>query len=168
MRGGTARGRHGFVVRAVWCVALFGLLLSALGARVRADEPAAAQTFVDVSLHEKAVFRLFRGDGALSIEQRAQRASRALAEVLETTLPDQVGINSTLGRATVIVGATPIVELTVEDAALSGDSTLEVHAARIASRIRSALTRERERSRIANTVFSASLVVFFGLVTLYL
>lgn len=152
----------------VWRV--LGLVLLTLWARspARANEPATSPPYVDVSLHETAVFRLFRGDGAVTVEQRAQRASRALAEVVETTLPDQVGVNSTLDRATVIVGATPIVELTIEDAALAGDSTLDVHAARISSRIRGALTRERERSRIANTVFSASLVVFFGLVTLYL
>lgn len=148
---------------------LLGCLFVLRGqAQVPLPTPAPEVTAVDVTLHDSSVFKLFRGEGSLTVEQRAQRAGRALAEVVETTSPDQVGINATAERATIIVGATPVVELTPEDAVLAGDSSLEVHAATIASRVRTALMRERDRSRIANTVFSISLVVFFGLVTVYL
>ena len=163
-------------------VALLALLASAQLARVSAQGPlpgsapgtataestSPAASAVDVTLHDSVVFKLFRGEGTLHVEQRAQRASRALSEVVEASSSETVGIHGGSERATIVVGSTPIVELTREDAALAGDSTLEVHAATIASRVRTALTRERDRSRIANTVFAVSLVVFFGLVTVYL
>jgi Mechanosensitive ion channel len=120
----------------------------------------------DVTLNESAVFRLYRGEGSLSVEQRAQRASRALADVVEGEEPAAVSPRGVV-RA-VLVGTVPVIELSEEDARLAGDSSLEVHAERVKQRVRSALLRERERSKIANTVFSASLVVFFGLITVYL
>jgi hypothetical protein len=120
----------------------------------------------DVTLHEEAVFRLYRGEGTLSVEQRAQRASRALAEVVEGEEAPTVATRGP--RRVVLVGVLPIVELAEDDARLAGDSSLDVHAEHVKQRLRAALQRERERSQIANTVFSASLVVFFGLVTVYL
>jgi hypothetical protein len=120
----------------------------------------------DVTLHEEPVFRLYRGEGAVSVEQRAQRASRALAEVVESE--DQASIVPRGARRAVVVGSLPIVELNEDDARLAGDSSLDAHAERTRQRVRAALVRERERSQIANTVFSGSLVVFFGLVTFYL
>jgi hypothetical protein len=45
---------------------------------------------------------------------------------------------------------------------------LEVHAATIAASVRTAIASERRRVSVANSVFSVSLVVFFGLVTMYL
>jgi len=170
--------RTRFDARPMLLLALLGFLVEAqFGARALADAPAtsappaatlAPPVSVEVTLHENGVFRLSRGDGALTVEQRVQRASRALAEVVETSTPDQTSIDTRDDRATIVVGSTPIIELSRDDALLAGDSTLAVHAATIASRVRAALTREQERSRIANTVFSASLVVFFGLVTVYL
>ncbi|MDB4971925.1 MAG: uncharacterized protein JWN48_266 [Myxococcaceae bacterium] len=135
--------------------------------QAHADAPAEPAA-LDVTLHEAAVFRLQRGDGARSLAQRAQRASRALAEAVESTTPDQVTSKLSSDRATIFAGSTPIVELTAEDAALAGDSSLAAHAESVVSRVRAAMLREQERSRIANTVFSASLVVFFGLITVYL
>jgi hypothetical protein len=174
------RRSHQHWLQAARFAVLCSCALALLGRPARADAPASPTTrpagaapvepaaTVDVTLHESSVFRLARGDGTLTVEQRAQRASRALAEVVETSTPDEVGIDARADRATIVVGSTPIIELTVDDAALAGDSSLSVHAATVASRVRAALSRERERSRIANTVFSASLVVFFGLVTVYL
>ncbi|MEY4508289.1 MAG: hypothetical protein RLZZ450_411 [Pseudomonadota bacterium] len=167
--GGRTRA-HGVVRRpGTALLVLLGCLIALRGqAQVPLPVPSAEVPSVEVTLHDSSVFKLYRGEGSLSVEQRAQRASRALAEVVESTTPDEVGINATAERATIVVGATPVVELTLEDAALAGDSSLDVHAATIASRVRTALVRERDRSRIANTVFSVSLVVFFGLVTVYL
>ncbi|MET0285331.1 MAG: mechanosensitive ion channel family protein [Polyangiales bacterium] len=132
---------------------------------VHAQEPPTPPP-ADVTLHEEAVFRLYRGEGTLTVTQRAQRASRALAEVVEGE--DKAALAQHGIKRAVVVGAIPIIELAEADARLAGDSSLEVHAERIKQRVRSALERERERSRIANTVFSGSLVVFFGLVTVYL
>lgn len=142
------------------------LALTAVVLTARAEQP--AQGSAEVTLHETPVFRLYRGDATQTLEQRAQRAARALAEVVDQAQAEQVTVHRHGARWTIAVGSTPVVELTSEDAELAGDSSGDVHAASVASRIRSALTRERQRSRMANTVFSASLVVFFGLVTLYL
>lgn len=122
----------------------------------------------DVTLRETVVLRLHRGDGAQTIEQRAQRATRVLGEVVDGATPEQVELRPRGERIAIFVGTTPILELTQEDAAVSGDASLEAHAEAAVVRLKAALKKERQRSRIANTVFSASLVVFFGLVTLYL
>jgi hypothetical protein len=137
------------------------LMVSMAHAQERPTPPPA-----DVTLHEEAVFRLYRGEGTLTVTQRAQRASRALAEVVEGEEEAALAQHGT--KRAVVVGTIPIVELAEDDARLAGDSSLEVHAERIKQRVRSALERERERARIANSVFSGSLVVFFGLVTVYL
>jgi hypothetical protein len=131
----------------------------------RAEEP---RQQADVTLHENPVFRLYRGEGDRPVKERAQRASRVLGEIAETATADQVATERRGDRVIVTVGAVPIIELKDQDAALAGDPTVDAHAARIAASLKTALTRERRRSNIANTVFSASLVVFFGLVTLYL
>jgi hypothetical protein len=68
----------------------------------------------------------------------------------------------------VYAGQTPIVSVTAEDATLGGVPSKEDHAAAIAAKVREAIRSEQKRSAIATTVFSLSLVVLFGLVTLYL
>lgn len=128
----------------------------------------APRSHADVTLHDGVVFRLYRGDRDQPVAERAQRASRVLGELAETATADQVATERRGDRVIVLVGAVPIVELREEDAALAGDPTVDAHAASIAARLKAALAREHRRAHIANTVFSASLVVFFGLVTLYL
>lgn len=165
MRWGQASRTRAFAFRSG--LLAVGVLLCCLRAEVSAQESPELPS-ADVMLRESPVVRIHRGDGAQSIEQRAQRASRALTEVLEASQSDEVQLRHVGERVRVVVGSTPILELSAEDAELAGDSSLDVHAASVASRIRASLKRERQRSRVANTVFSASLVVFFGLVTLYL
>lgn len=153
------------LARAAACLVL---LTASLHAVARADGADPAIPSADVTLHEHPVFTLRRGDAAHDLTQRARRASSALAEVVEASAKDPVTITESGTRATVRVGATPIVELDPEDAALAGDSSLKVHAEGVAARVRRALAEERRRAKVAGTVFAASLVVFFGLVTLYL
>jgi hypothetical protein len=121
-----------------------------------------------VTLHEGHVFYLYRGEGTQSLEQRAQRASQALSLAASTPAEPEVHVEQKSDVATVLAGETPIVELREEDARLAGDSSLKVHAATIASRVTKAIEGERRRVSLANTVFSISLVVFFGLITIYL
>lgn len=121
-----------------------------------------------VTLHEGHVFYLYRGEGTRSLEDRAQRASQALSLAASAPAEPEVHIEQKDDVATVLAGDTPIVELREEDAHLSGDSSLKVHAATVASRISKAIEGERRRVSLANTVFSISLVVFFGLITIYL
>jgi hypothetical protein len=157
------------LIERVAALALFGLLLCAAIFSASAEAQAPADDGgVDVTLHETALFRLRRGEGPLTVEARAQRASTVLSELVESVKAEQIAVHSQGSRCSVRAGAITIVELTEEDAKLAGDASCEAHANFVASHVRTALTREQQRSRVANTVFSASLVVFFGLVTLYL
>ncbi len=153
-----------FFVLCTWL--LLWLVPSAL-----ADEGSAeSQNRKAVTLHEARVFYLHRGDDARSLHDRAQRASQALslAARAEGVEEIEVRIDYKGDIATILAGSTPIIELRPEDARLSGDSSLEVHASSVASRIAKAIESERQRVSLANFVFSISLVVFFGLVTIYL
>jgi hypothetical protein len=133
-----------------------------------AQETLPAEKPARVTLHDQTVFTVRTGTGALSSEARAREASAALERVTKVATPQPVTVEPSGSRAVVRVGNTPIIELSVHDATLAGDSTLDVHSSRIAAAVRDALLRERQRAEVANTVFSLSLVVFFGLVTIYL
>jgi small-conductance mechanosensitive channel len=61
-----------------------------------------------------------------------------------------------------------VIQLSAEDAAAAGDATLPVHAAAVAAKTREGIRAERQRSAVARTVFSFSLVVFAGLVAFLL
>ncbi|HEX7480196.1 MAG TPA: hypothetical protein VF331_20520, partial [Polyangiales bacterium] len=152
---------------------LLGLLGSpALGfAQAAPAAPAAAPVVTpklasEVKLHDSVVFSVLVAHGRRSAQQRAQAASAALehARAAEHT-PVRVVRQ---GVARVLFAAdTPVIELFQEDAAAAGDASLEVHAARLSARVREALQKEKQRSAIANSVFHASLVVLFGLLSLY-
>jgi small-conductance mechanosensitive channel len=119
----------------------------------------------DVKLHDTVVFRLARPRKQLTPADRARAASRALEQALDSSNDKLRVATQNEGRA-IFAGDVPIVELYPEDAQAAGES-LDVYAGRIATRVRDALAAERKRSDIAQTVFSISLVVFFGLIALY-
>jgi hypothetical protein len=148
------------------CCALVALLCQ-LAVSALAQTPASSPAGV-VRLHDSPVFTLLRGEGARSAEDRARRASKALTEVTAAAEAGEVRIVKRASIATIHVGTTPIVDLTADDAEVSGEPTVDALAARVASSVRDAVETERRRNAIANTVFAVSLVVFFGLVTLYL
>lgn len=152
------------MTRVAALLVLLGSLAWMLPARAQETETPRAT----VTLHDARVFTLHKGYGARSLEERARSASIALTEAALHASPDDVKVVQGKNVVTIMVGTTPIVDLTQEDATLAGVSTLDVLAARIASNVREAVRKEQRRSAIANTVFSISLVVFFGLVTLYL
>jgi small-conductance mechanosensitive channel len=134
-------------------------------AQTPASGPAARPA--EVKVHDTVVFKLTRERKQLTAEQRAGAASRALEQALEQPEgPVRVAVQNE-GRA-IFASDVPIVEVYAEDARSAGDESLDVYAGRIATRIRTALQAERKRSDIAKTVFSISLVVFFGLIALYL
>ncbi len=120
-----------------------------------------------VQLKGAVVFEVLLPRAGLSAEQRAKRATHALNAAFEAKA-DPVRTERQQDTAVVYVGTSPIIQLGAEDAEASGDSSVDVHAAAIADKIRQAITRERQRARIATTVFSVSLVVFAGLIALYL
>ncbi|HMJ15330.1 MAG TPA: mechanosensitive ion channel family protein [Polyangiaceae bacterium] len=121
---------------------------------------------MDVRLNERVLFRIYAGHGAQTAEQRAQAAEEALDST--DVEPEEVRVEQQYDVAVIFAGKVPVVQLYERDAALAGDASLDVHAATTAAQIREALRSEQKRSAIASTVFSFSLVIFFGLLALYL
>ncbi len=132
------------------------------------NPPAAAEKRgADVKLNDSVVFRVLLAHGQRSAEERAEAAARALEHALLGA--DPRARHKAQGAAQVIfAGETPVIELYAEDAAAAGDASLDVCTARIEARVQETLTTEKKRSDIAQTVFSISLVVFFGLIALFL
>ncbi len=130
----------------------------------------------EVRLHETVAFVLHVAHGGQSAERRAKDATKALKDAYEGATPEDVRVELLSEKdgkvseptAVVYVGKSPIVQLTADDAKAAGDATLVVHADRVAAQVRKAISTEKTRSTLASTIFSISLVVFFGVVTLYL
>jgi small-conductance mechanosensitive channel len=136
---------------------------SSLAAVALAEGPPAP-----VRVGDAVVFTLSEAPGQPAAKERAARATSAIAGVLERTEAGEVRVQARADSALVLVGDTPIVELGVADAKLAGAASLDAYAADRASALGRALASERKRSRIAETVFSCSLVVFFALIAFYL
>lgn len=126
----------------------------------------AVQAPAQVKLRDAVVFELTRERRQLSARERAKAASQALEHALLAPAGPVRVVSQDEGRAIFAAGV-PIVVVYAEDAASSGQESLDVYAAHIATRLREALEAERRRSDIAQVVFSISLVVFFGLIVLY-
>ncbi|MET0388424.1 MAG: mechanosensitive ion channel domain-containing protein [Polyangiales bacterium] len=120
----------------------------------------------EVKLHETLAFRLLVDRPQLPAAQRALSASRALEHAFEAGQL-AVRIDTHADARVLFVGDVPIVELYETDARAAERISLDVYAANVAAQVRVALTAERRRSAIAASVFSISLVVFFGFVALY-
>ncbi|HEX6242621.1 MAG TPA: mechanosensitive ion channel domain-containing protein [Polyangiales bacterium] len=147
---------------ALWVV----LLLH--GALVLADHTPEAPTTAVVTLRDKPVFTLARGEGRLSVGERARGVGRALVKAALVTTPEPAHWETRGTRAVVFVGPVEVVSLSSEDAVAVGAGSLEQLAAQVTAKVQTAVATERTRSSWAKTVFSVSLVVFFGLITLYL
>jgi small-conductance mechanosensitive channel len=133
-----------------------------------APSASAAPTGEKVKLGDETVY-LVRGDHhGTSAKQRAKEAAEALERAKKAESISDVTVARVGDTAVLSIGKTPIIELGPEDAELAGADSLDVHAAQVASRVKQALTNERQRTNIANTVFSLSLVVFLGLIAFYL
>ncbi len=154
--------------RLLAALALSGGLALTPVASAEAPPPPAASAEVPVKVQDSTVFVVRSPRGSLSAEQRAKSATEALKEAIKSASPDDVKVEAKGEFAVVYAGQTPIISITSEDAKIAGDASKEDHAASIAANVRQVMRREQKRSAIAETVFSLSLVVLFGLVTLYL
>jgi Mechanosensitive ion channel len=169
------RGRKRRTLALGW---LLWLCLVALGSRAVAEAQApavgsapaegSAPVEAAVTLRNKQVFVLARGEGGLATLERARAASRALAEAASEKNAAEARWVSRGLSAVVFVGEKEIVALSAEDASALHAGSLESLAARVTTEVQRALASERQRTSLANTVFAISLVVFFGLITLYL
>jgi small-conductance mechanosensitive channel len=146
--------------RLVLALALAALLLDTGGA---AAQPAAGGE-APVRLLDRTVFVVHVPRGDHSAEVRARAATQVLEQAAQKEEVPEIRVSVEGGVAVVLVGTSPLIQLWPEDAAAAGDASLDVHAGAVAGKVRDVLTRERSRSRVAQVVFSFSLVVFSGLV----
>jgi small-conductance mechanosensitive channel len=121
-----------------------------------------------VQLGDDVLFAIRVARGGKTAAQRAADATKALAAAAHEAKAADVRVQRRDDTAIVMVGQTPIVQLTAEDAKAAGDSSLDVHVAAVTSALREALESERRREALAKTVFSISLLVFFALIVFYL
>jgi small-conductance mechanosensitive channel len=149
--------------RAWWRFAALGWGLMLLWGVALADAPA-----VPVRVGDALVFNLSSDAPGRPAKERAARASAALASVLEQPEPGEVRVEHGGDSALVYVGGLAIVELAQADATLAGAPSLDAFANERANALRQVLASERKRSKIAETVLSLSLVIFFALVAFYL
>lgn len=119
-------------------------------------------------LGDAPVFTLQVARGNKSPEVRAREASDALQRAFNADKTAQVSRHPVADAVVVQVGQTPIVQLSQEDASAAGESSLDVFAGGVTAKVRDAIDSERKRAAIAKSVFSISLLVFFGLIAFYL
>lgn len=149
--------------RSLNSAALVCALCLSFAAAALAESPPAT-----VRVGDAVVFTLSADVAGKPAKERAARATAAIAGVLEQPEAGEPRVQQNGDSALVLVGNTAIVELGAADAALAGQASLDAFAADRASALGRALASERKRSRIAETVFSCSLVVFFALMAFYL
>jgi small-conductance mechanosensitive channel len=123
----------------------------------------------EVRVHEKVVVVLHAARAGVAAPERARAANAALEALLTQT--DNIGdarFEETQGTAVIYVGKTPILTLGPEDVDSSGEASLNVLGAQVTARLAQAVSTERQRSAIATTVFSFSLLIFSGLLAFLL
>ena len=146
---------------------------------VRPSAPAASAPAVEgaakpeaagalVRIHDRKVFVVLVPRAGRTAEQRAAAAGQVIEHVLDDGDEVEVRFAEEGDVAVVYAGTTPVIQLGAEDAAAAGDASLAIHAAGVTEKTREALRAERQRSAVARTVFSFSLVVFAGLVAFLL
>jgi small-conductance mechanosensitive channel len=144
-----------------------GLLLCLPGI-VRADGASTTPLHkgAEVKIHDTLVFKLWVDRKQETAAARARNASHTLEHALDVGR-GEVRVEAQHDTRVIFVADMPVVELYAEDAAVAGTASLDVYAAKLASRVRETLAAEKKRSDIASTVFSISLLVFFGFIALY-
>lgn len=163
---GAARPAYAVISRllGLWLSGAVLALLLAMAGDARAEPTPPAP----VRVGEAVVFTLSAHHAGRAPSERAKQAAAALALVASDPELREIRVVRSDSLVLVQAGDTPIVELSAEDAARAGEASLAAYGDKTASAIRAALASERQRSRIAETVFSFSLVVFFALIAFYL
>jgi len=150
-------------------LAVIALLAALAVAAPLAAQPARPEAVsVPVRIHDHAVFNVAVARAGKTAEQRAAMASQALERAVDEAATPEVTVKEEGDVAIIYAGTNPVIQLSAEDAAAARDASLRVHADAVAARVQEALRAERQRSAIANRVFSFSLLVFSGLVAFLL
>lgn len=151
----------------LWVLVLGGYLLL-FAAELNAAEPATNPQNAPVMVGDRALFTFRVPLGDVDAKQRAVQANSELETVLRAAEPGHINQRREGGGVVLYVGDRPILTLTSADAAASGESSLQVYADSVTARLWEAIQAERKRAQVAKRVFSASLVVFFALIALFL
>ena len=150
-------------VRCVWLWLAFLIAPSELLAQSTSAKPESQSA--QVKLHDTPVFSIASDLPNQTAAERARAAGYALERAFDADL-GEVKVVSSAGTQVIFAGDVPVIELHEEDARAAQSSSLDVYAANVAAQMRAVIQAERRRSDIAGTVFSISLVVFFGFVAL--
>ncbi|WP_437683847.1 mechanosensitive ion channel domain-containing protein [Sorangium sp. So ce131] len=126
--------------------------------------PVVDQPEARVQLLGRTVFAIRVHRGNLSPQERAREAAKVLERAAQEKQVPEIRIDEQAGVAVVYVGESPLIQLGPEDAAAAGSTTVAVHAVAVAATVRDVLAKEHSRNRIAQSVFSFSLLVFSGLI----
>ncbi|NUP14475.1 MAG: mechanosensitive ion channel family protein, partial [Polyangiaceae bacterium] len=127
-----------------------------------------AEEAADVRIGDTLAFQIRAKHGDQSAADRARAATKALKDAFDGASPDDVHVEKSADAAIVYLGTTPIVQLAPEDAIVAGDASLDVHADAVAAGLRKAIRAEKDRTALASRIFSISLVIFFGILVVYL
>jgi small-conductance mechanosensitive channel len=144
------------------------LLLSSLGRAAEAPTEGGTRSEAAVRLHERRVFLFRVGHGSQSAESRAKDASQALSAAVNGQGPKRVELKEEGDSASVLVDASPVLQLWPEDAAAAGDASLSLHAAKAKTSIEDAVHAEVRRLALQALVLRICLAVLLGLVTFVL
>jgi small-conductance mechanosensitive channel len=139
------------------------LLLAGSVAAAAPEEKAGEAPHGVIRIREHTVLELRVARGVRSAQVRGRDATETLTHVLELPGPDLVKVEPRDDAVALMVGETPIVELTADDARAVGTGDLTLYAAVAAQRLDAALKAERRRLQIQDAVFSVSLAVFISL-----
>jgi small-conductance mechanosensitive channel len=116
-----------------------------------------------IRIRDRSILELRVGRGTRSAEARARDATETLSHVLDLPGPDVVRTEPRQEGVTLLVGDTPIIDLTPEDAHAVGTEDVSLYAAAAAQRLDAGIKAERRRLQIQDAVFSFSLAVFITL-----
>ncbi|MEO7035922.1 MAG: hypothetical protein ABI548_18460 [Polyangiaceae bacterium] len=103
-----------------------------------------------------------------SPEVRAREAGEALKRAFDRDKTAPVTHRHEGDFVVVLAGPIPIIQLSQDDATAAGETSLDLYAQSVSGKISEALEAEGKRAAIAKSIFSVSLVVFFGLIAFYL
>jgi small-conductance mechanosensitive channel len=121
-----------------------------------------------VRFQESVVFSVQVGRGNQTAEQRATAASAVLRKAIDEGASTEVRVEQRGDAALLLLGTRQVIELGPEDAQAAGDPSVQVHAARAANQLREVIKNEQSRSATLMTILSFALVIFSGMVALFL
>jgi small-conductance mechanosensitive channel len=151
------------IIFGVWvCALLFCGPLRAEGET--APQPETAPVLVG----DNAVFTFSAPLREQSAKQRAAFANRELQTIIKAVEPGPLKQRPEGGGIVIYFGDRPVLTLTQADATATGEESLQVYADGLSVRLAEAVRAERQRAKVATRVFSASLVVFFALIAMFL